>query len=139
MNSPGRRSSEARTTLTEALMPGTTASAWALTSLVSWSRSSRRNGRTWTDDMTGLPGHAELGGGRYLCGTSRIVPGQDAPWHTRYRGCPAAPMSRRPAEPQQPLHPHPLRQFAHQSDDLTFSVVDSGLWVHYGNYHPPNS
>ena len=40
----------------DSLMPGTTASAWALTSRVSWSRSSRRNGRTWTDDMTGLLG-----------------------------------------------------------------------------------
>jgi len=35
MNSPGWRSSEPSTVFTDALMPGTTASAWALTSLVS--------------------------------------------------------------------------------------------------------
>jgi hypothetical protein len=35
MNSPGRRSSEPSTVLTDTLMPGTTTSAWALTSLVS--------------------------------------------------------------------------------------------------------
>jgi len=48
MNSLGWRPSELSMALTDALMPGTTASAWALTSRVSWSRSSRRNGRTWT-------------------------------------------------------------------------------------------
>jgi hypothetical protein len=54
MNSPGWRSSEPSTVFTDALMPGTTAPACALMSLVSWSRSLRRNGRTWTSDMTGL-------------------------------------------------------------------------------------
>ena len=38
--------SEPSTVFTDTLMPGTTASAWALTSRVSWSRSPRRNGRT---------------------------------------------------------------------------------------------
>ena len=51
MNSPGWRSSEPRTVFTDTLMPGTTAPAWALTSCVSWSRSVRRNGRTWMDGM----------------------------------------------------------------------------------------
>ena len=56
MKSPGWRSSEASTVLTDTPMAGTTASAWAFTSWVSWSRSLRRNGRTWIDDITGLLG-----------------------------------------------------------------------------------
>jgi hypothetical protein len=61
MNSPGRRSSELSTVFTDALMPGITASAWALTSWVRWSRSLRRNGRTRTDGMTGPPGMLNAG------------------------------------------------------------------------------
>src|ERR1700733_9794130 len=37
-------------------MTGTTAPACAVTSWVSWSRSVRRNGRTWMDGMTRPPG-----------------------------------------------------------------------------------
>ena len=58
---PGSRRSSSRRGRCLPAMPGTTASAWALTSRVSWSRSSRRNGRTWTDDLTGLLGMLNWG------------------------------------------------------------------------------
>jgi hypothetical protein len=54
MNSPGSRSSWLMTVLTDTDTPGTTAWMWALTSAVSCSRSARRNGRTWTEDMVDL-------------------------------------------------------------------------------------
>ena len=38
-----------------------TAWMWALTSAVSCSRSARRNGRTWTEDMANLPGNGAAG------------------------------------------------------------------------------
>src|SRR5580704_16144547 len=75
MNSPGWRSSELSTVFTDTLIPGTTASACALTSWVSWWRSARRNGRTRTSDITGLLAWCTRDdGGRYPCGTSRMLP-----------------------------------------------------------------
>jgi hypothetical protein len=70
MNSPGWRSSADKTVLADALMPGTTAPAWAFTRAVSWSRSLRRNGRTSADDIGSLLGRTRINnGGRYQCGT----------------------------------------------------------------------
>src|SRR5690348_8837167 len=90
MKSPGWRSSELSTVFTDTLMPGTTASACALTSWESWSRPARRNGRTWISDITGLLACCTRDdGGRYPCGTSGMLPTM-ALEISQVPGCPGA-------------------------------------------------
>src|ERR1700751_2990241 len=75
MASPARRSRSLSRALTDTPSPGTTAAACALTSSMTWSRSLRRNGRTWIADMNRPPRRMTTRDdkARYLCGTNATV------------------------------------------------------------------
>jgi hypothetical protein len=73
---------------TDTPMPGTTASAWAFTSCVSWLRSLRRNGRTSIEDISRPPGRecrTRNDGGRYRCGTAAMLPSAARPGPVKIR------------------------------------------------------